>query len=169
MNYQTIVSACAILIAVLSLAVSIFEARAARAHNRYSVKPMLQLRHVAKYGSSEAGVKIANIGLGPAVIDETIVKLDGNHLGEWNLDTYHAIFDQFPIQPQVSTLFHGGLIPAGHQYFLVRIEDFDEKEHAWFWELVTNRLYIEVRYKSLYRDEELCVGRGGGFPQIFAT
>lgn len=43
MDAETVVAVCAVVIAVASLAVSFYEARAARQHNRHSVRPLLQL------------------------------------------------------------------------------------------------------------------------------
>ena len=44
MNAGIVVAICATVIAVLSLAVSVYEARATRRHNRISVRPFLELR-----------------------------------------------------------------------------------------------------------------------------
>ena len=44
MNASIVVAICATVIAVVSLAVSIYEARATRRHNRISVRPFLELR-----------------------------------------------------------------------------------------------------------------------------
>ena len=44
MDASVVVAICATVIAVVSLAVSVYEARATRRHNRISVRPFLELR-----------------------------------------------------------------------------------------------------------------------------
>jgi hypothetical protein len=44
MDASVIVAICATVIAVVSLAVSVYEAQATRRHNRISVRPFLELR-----------------------------------------------------------------------------------------------------------------------------
>jgi hypothetical protein len=44
MNAAIVVAICATVIAVASLAVSVYQARATRLHNRHSVRPILELR-----------------------------------------------------------------------------------------------------------------------------
>ncbi len=56
MNPNTVTAICAILIAVASLGVSIFQARAMRQHNRQSVRPVLQLHRAWPTGGrAESG------------------------------------------------------------------------------------------------------------------
>jgi hypothetical protein len=75
MNASIVVAICATVIAVLSLAVSIYEARAARRHNRISVRPFLALGVSLPVGGT-AGLRLSNSGLGPAAITRTILAAD---------------------------------------------------------------------------------------------
>ncbi len=76
MNASIVVAICATVIAVLSLAVSVYEARAARRHDRISVRPHLALQATLRQGS-QAGLQLVNAGLGPAAITRTVLTLDG--------------------------------------------------------------------------------------------
>jgi predicted lysophospholipase L1 biosynthesis ABC-type transport system permease subunit len=67
MNASIVVAICATVIAVLSLAVSVYEARATRRHDRISVRPHLALQANLRQGS-QAGLQLINAGLGPAAI-----------------------------------------------------------------------------------------------------
>ena len=52
MGADTIIAACATVIALVSVAVSVTEGRAARDHNRRSVRPILQIaRHTTPASS----------------------------------------------------------------------------------------------------------------------
>ena len=79
MDASVVVAVCATVIAVLSLAVSVYEARATRRHNRISVRPFLELQ-VALQQGSKAGLRLINAGLGPAAITGTVLTLDGEQL-----------------------------------------------------------------------------------------
>jgi hypothetical protein len=76
MNASIIVAICATVIAVFSLAVTVYEAWATRRHDRISVHPFLELRIGLRQGRT-AGLQLINSGLGPALITNTILTLDG--------------------------------------------------------------------------------------------
>jgi hypothetical protein len=73
---STVVAICATVIAVASLGVSVYEARAARRHNGISVRPLLEL-HSSFHPGRTAGLQLVNAGLGPAVIIASTLRLDG--------------------------------------------------------------------------------------------
>jgi len=153
MSVDAITAVCAIVIAVASLAVSIIEARATRKHNRYSVKPALRIIRVKTHEDLRAGLKLRNVGLGPAVIMRTTVTLDGRDVGSWDRDSFDLIVESNKPIPKFSTLYDNTVIPAGEEQFLIFIDHFKEGQHAWFWELIAHRLSIEIRYDSLYGGE----------------
>lgn len=155
MSVDTITAVCAIVIAVASLAVSIIEARAARQHNRYSVKPVLQIIRVKTHEDLRAGLKLRNVGLGPAVIVHTKVTLDGQEVGSWDRDSFDRIVGSNKPMPKFSTLYNNAVIPAGEEEFLIFIDHFKEGQHAWFWDLIAHRLSVEINYDSLYGGENL--------------
>ncbi len=80
MNAGIVVAICATVIAVLSLAASVSEARATRQHDRISARPFLELRAGLRQGGT-AGLQLINAGLGPAAITKTVLALDVSHLG----------------------------------------------------------------------------------------
>jgi hypothetical protein len=89
MNASIVVAICATVIAVLSLAVSVGEARATRRHNRITVRPFLELR-VDLRQDGKAGLQLINAGLGPAAITRTVLSLDGQSLGEYGQESHRA-------------------------------------------------------------------------------
>ncbi|MFD7797271.1 hypothetical protein [Streptomyces sp. NPDC059759] len=153
MNSDTVTAISATVVAMGSLWVSISQTRAAQLHNRQSVRPLLQLRHTMAYDDHRAGLRIVNAGLGPAIVTSTTVLLDGERIGQWDLDTRNRISDPLPIRPKAYTLRPGAVVLAGQSIFLFHLEHFQESEHRWFWELVTRRMIVEVIYESLYGGE----------------
>lgn len=159
MDANTVTAVCAVVIAVASLVVSFTEHRINRAHHRYSIRPLLQIHRVKQYRDLEAGLKIVNYGLGPAIITGSLVRLDGTPLGEWDFSAYRKIRDIIESEGndakglRTLALDKGRILEVGHESFLLGKYDFENDNHAWFWELVTKRIQLEVQYGSLYDKE----------------
>lgn len=151
MNASVVVAICATVIAVLSLAVSVNEARATRRHNRISVRPFLELRVGLPQGRT-AGLQLHNAGLGPAVITRTVLTLDGELLGEFGEASVNVLRCKLSVRPAAVT-FRKTILAADYDQFLLSVESFDRTEHAEFADLLRHRLGMEVHYESLYGGE----------------
>ncbi|MFJ3793215.1 hypothetical protein [Kitasatospora sp. NPDC090091] len=155
MDSDTVIAASATVVAIGSLWVSLSQAKAARVHNRKSVRPHLQIRQVKEYEGGITGIQVANVGLGPALITRTTVKLDGQPLGQWDFRTFQALSADWPAVPKMYALFDGVSFPMGECQYLIHFDDYEEATHSWFWEIVAHRLSIEIEYESFYRGEGL--------------
>jgi len=72
----------AVFIALTSVAITLWEARATREHDRMSVWPRL-----AQESSDSAGIftrTITNVGLGPALVRSYALRVDGAPFRSWN-------------------------------------------------------------------------------------
>ncbi|MFE3492856.1 hypothetical protein ACFXOS_07070 [Streptomyces sp. NPDC059175] len=154
MEADTVIAVCATVIALGSLWTSYSQARTARFHNRQSVRPLLQIRQVKNYEDQKAGLQVINVGLGPAVITKTVVTLDGELIGQWNLQTYRTVTAPLSTTPKMFALFDGVSFIAGQSAFLLHLDEFNPAEHDAFWELIAQRLRIEIHYESLYGGED---------------
>ncbi len=74
LDAATVVAICVTVVAIASLAVSVYEGRAARRHNRYSVRPLLELDTSFRPGR-RADLRLTNSGLGPAAVTRTVLKV----------------------------------------------------------------------------------------------
>jgi hypothetical protein len=146
-----VVAICATVIAVVSLAVSVYEVRATRRHNRISVRPFLELRVGLSQGRT-AGLQLINAGLGPAVITRTVLTLDGQPLGEFSEASVNVLRSDLSVRPAAVT-FRRTILAAGYDQFLLSIDPFDRTEHAEFADLLRHRLGLEIHYESLYGGE----------------
>lgn len=153
MQADTVIAVSATVIALGSFWANFTEVRSTRSHNRQSVRPLLQIRRARSYEDQITGIKVINAGLGPAIVTKTVVQLDGEVIGQWNLQTYRHITAPLPMKPKVLTLFQGVPLLAGQSQFLLHIDNFNPDQHAWFWELISERLTIEIFYESLYGGE----------------
>lgn len=79
MSAETVIAVAATVIALGSLWVSWAQTRAARLHNRQSVRPLLRIRRIRQ--DDMVGLKLVNAGLGPAVVTRSVVRLDGAAAG----------------------------------------------------------------------------------------
>ncbi|MBU2514552.1 hypothetical protein KJ966_24770 [bacterium] len=78
-NWDKVLAISTTVIALVAVVVSIWQGIETRKHNRLSVKPILDLVYVNKYEPEKTypGIYLENYGVGPAIIKEVIVKLDG--------------------------------------------------------------------------------------------
>jgi hypothetical protein len=149
----TVVAICSILIASLALIVSILEARAARKYNECSVRPLLELSH--RMDASWAGIHLVNYGLGPAVVDHTVLVVDGSIKGTWDLvDIEKILPDHRTLWPTVTSLRDGRIIGVGYDSPIYGLKNYDPYgDERGFWGLIRNRMYLEVHYRSLYGEQ----------------
>ena len=150
MNVGTVVAICSILIAIMALIVSILEARAARKYNEYSVRPLLEISY--RRDGGWAGIHLVNYGLGPAVVENTVLEVDGNIVGKWETDDIEQILaDHKVLWPVVTSLRDGRVIGVGYDSPLYGLKDYDSfKDDRGFWRLICDRVYLEIYYRSLY-------------------
>ncbi|WP_229909698.1 hypothetical protein [Streptomyces flavofungini] len=153
---EAVVALCAVVIAVASLVVSVYEARVARQHNRQSVRPLLQLHRTWQQGR-RAGILLTNVGLGPAVIVRTTVTVDGELIGSWDKATADNVRDRLPARPSAVTFSADEVIAISYEQFLLSVASYDPQADAGFEELANRRLTLEIRYESLYGGENFQV------------
>ncbi|MFF4273562.1 hypothetical protein [Streptomyces sp. NPDC001536] len=152
MDSEIVVAACAVVIAVASFAVSVYEVRATRQHNRYSVRPILQLQRGMSVGQ-KAGIRLINAGLGPAVVVGSTLTVDGEVVGEWNKAGADRAREGLVVRPYAMTFVETQTIATGYEEFLLSVDPYDPQAHAEFLDLITRRLHLEIRYESLYGGE----------------
>ncbi|MDX2755363.1 hypothetical protein, partial [Streptomyces scabiei] len=160
MKPEIVISVSATVIALASLWVSFTESRSTRAHNRQSVRPLLQIRRVKNAEGGRTGIQVLNAGLGPALVTGTTVWLDGAEIGGWGHESHRLITAGLSVEPRHSTLPRGLPLLTGKELPLLVLDDFDPVAHEPFWRLVTERLRIEIRYESLYGGEEFRAVKG---------
>lgn len=81
-NADTWISFCAVIIALLSIGLTLWEGFENREHNRLSVRPKLHLSYF--YNEEEVGLTMGSMGLGPAILKWFEVKVNGKPQKDWN-------------------------------------------------------------------------------------
>jgi hypothetical protein len=154
-NADTITAICATSIAVASLAVSVAQTRSIQQHNRRSVRPFLQFEYQRRT-DGETGLRLQNVGIGPAAVTVATFTLDGVEVGPWEESVVNQLRRSLQERPRARTLRSGVVIPAGYNEFLLYLDKYDRSRDEWFWDLIRRRLLLEIRYESIYGGERLC-------------
>ncbi|MFH8405822.1 hypothetical protein ACH4FX_13740 [Streptomyces sp. NPDC018019] len=152
MSAESVTAVCAVVIAVASLVVTVYQTHAMRQHNRHSVRPMIQLRH-SWYEGRTAGIRLVNSGLGPAVVVDSTLTVDGTVIGAWNKSNADRIRAHLSVRPHAVTFDHGQVLATDFDQYLLSVADFNRSEHAEIEDLITRRLTLTIRYESLYGGE----------------
>jgi hypothetical protein len=157
---DTVIAACATVVALVAVAVSVVEARATRAHSRRSVRPILQLRKGLHRGRA-AGLRVTNVGLGPAAITRTDLWLDGVHVGGTDRAGVDRVREGLAgPRPRAVSFGAGAFLATGYDELLLGVDDYDPDRHGEFADLIRRRLRVRITYDSLYGGESFTVERG---------
>jgi hypothetical protein len=148
-------------IALVAVVISIIEARAARQHNRLSVRPHVSVRHHLGGSTGRLGITASNDGLGPALVNACVVEVDGTPMqeGEGNDNGWNAALkalDLYQHKFAIEVVAPNGTIPAGGTRWLLSAPFPpataalpDQMKKAF------KRLDVRLSYQSMYRGENL--------------
>jgi len=162
MQASDVVAVSSIVIAVLALTASVYQSVLVRQHNRQSVRPVLQL-HTRWRRGEKAGLRLVNVGLGPAVIIRSVVSLDSKELGEYNEEASNLIRDDVRPRPSAVTFDSGAILATGFDEFLLSVDEYDPALdwHAALVGLLRDRMRLEIRYTSLYGEKSWTINWPG--------
>ncbi|QKV90450.1 hypothetical protein HUT19_00485 [Streptomyces sp. NA02950] len=152
MNAETVTAVCAVVIAVASLIVSVYQTHAMRQHNRHSLRPILQL-HRGWPPGGRAGIRLINSGLGPAVIVDSTLTVDDEVLGAWNARSVDRVRGLLSVRPSAVTCNQGEVIATDYEQYVLSVASYDPQNHAEVEDLINRRLTLMIRYESLYGGE----------------
>ena len=154
---NTVVSTVAAVIALAALAFTIQQTRLTRAHNRLSVQPVLDLGETYRSGE-RAGLRLRNVGLGPARIVSGEMWLDGHRRQEeFGKPVTDAVRDELGNEqrrPSATTFSPGAVLAADHDAFLLSVNPYDPVVDHAFVDLI-GRLRIVIVHASLYGEEHV--------------
>ena len=156
-----------ILISVLAIAVSISSAYETRKHDRLGVKPYVHFDTKGAHTDNEVGLFIENTGLGPAIMSNFTVYLDGKKMGKgsqivWELveTRLSELYSTSSKWPHYRWFDDGYVLKAGESKDVFSSAPADLTNFDAFNELFSQRLFVSVRVCSLY-DECYDVCSGG--------
>lgn len=145
----------AIFISVLALCLSVYEGMETRKHNRLSVTPHLVFYDSLAQKKDRVGLFLENGGLGPAIIREMHISLDGKEVKGW--DEVTAILTSNPGEdpfvernPRRVSLTSGYVVPSGREEALYTTKPEFVKDWKAFETIFSKRLQVTISYCSFY-------------------
>lgn len=162
-DVNTVVSAVAAVIALAALGFTIQQTRLSRVHNRLSVQPVLDFGESYRPGD-RAGLRLRNVGLGPARIVSGEVWLNGRRREEaFGKPVIDAVRDELGTahrRPSAATFTPGAVLASDYDAFVLSVTPYDPDIDNAFVDLL-GRLRIVIVYASLYGDENVVEWSGG--------
>jgi hypothetical protein len=155
LNANAVMSAVGLVVALAALGLTIYQARSTSVHNRLSVRPVLDFDESYPRGQ-RAGLRLCNVGLGPAEIISGSIWLDGHKREEpFGKPVIDALRDELSAaqrRPSASTFTPGAVLVTDYNEFVLSVDPFDPAADQEFVKLI-GRLRIVITYASLYGDK----------------
>ncbi len=151
MNSKTdkILSISAMVVAVASIVVSVWQGVENRNHNRLAVVPRLDISYTTS--ANTFGFKVKNNGIGPAILSLRSINFDGKEIDWYDLNNLHSVRASlgFDAHLSFSILREFSTIPAGteHVLFLFTSKKTDGMTAK---KRIFDRIGFKMEYKSMY-------------------
>ncbi len=154
---EWVVPVSSAVIAIAALFVAVRQGVVTRRHNRISVTPHLVIIQKVTPQSPQVDTRLKNYGVGPAVISEVTVLVDGEKLDNIEEAEWPKILSRVGLkyryaEVSLPNLTVGSFVPIGHDESLLMIDLGDEEQETF--DLINHlkRIDIRIRYKSVYGD-----------------
>ena len=157
LSSDNIVSLAAIVIAIASIVVTVWQGMETRRHNRLSVRPKLEI--IFESGHDSFGYVLMNNGLGPATITGIELFIDGKQMQETGFSGYDELFEKLGMKNRKIT--HTGIYPGKtiktnerqniFKFYLTEKDDLDTLLPK-----IYSRIKIEIKYQSMYDEPFYC-------------
>jgi len=156
-----VIAAGSLFVALCALGVSIVNTRQTKKHYRLSVRP--HLRFFVSFGTETEpiGIYLANKGIGPAILKDLRILLDGQPFGtstghRWNMVWMKAGYNKLIVSYNFPE--EGDALSAGEKLPLLGVDkgcESDTERSEFFHAL--KRVDLEVLYESMYGGDEKIV------------
>jgi hypothetical protein len=146
-----ILSVSAIVIALTSVAVSIWEGHETRLHNRLSVRPRIGINGDVE--NTTFGLVLENNGLGPAVVRDYVLLLDGKPFEKKGFGGLDVLLDSLGLGGRLAAkgpIGPGSTVPAGGRENLFYLKREPSDDLMAVISEMEKRLRVQVRYASMY-------------------
>lgn len=159
---DNVIAISSVVIALAALVFSIHEGRATRRHNRLSVMPRVSVHHHLSGRQGMLGIAASNDGLGPAVVTDCVVEVDGTLMkndGDNGWEAALTTLDLRRFQFAYRTIAPDGTIPIEGTVWLVSTPATPDKAGHPDIGLAFRRLNVRLSYESMYGDRRIAVYR----------
>jgi len=160
---DTIIAIAAVVVAVCSMAVAVYEGSQTRKHNRLSVLPKLTpvVGLNWKKPKDALGFSIENNGTGPAIINSVTVYLDGKPMPQSNSGGWLELFEKLELFGQSNRYYKfdtGDALSVGQSKKLLAYDPDLAKEEGEtpvrFYQAL-ERISVKITYASVYGNKQV--------------
>ena len=157
MDWPVITGLSSAIIALCAFIFTIWQFAQARKHNRLSFRPHLTTWTDQDAAKGFYGIELLNNGLGPAIIERFVVKVDGKSISGDGTEPIEKalkiLFPNFAYQARQSYLANGYSMSAKERCTIVAVQFLGPQlPSAEFVEHAINRSALEISYKSFYEE-----------------
>lgn len=153
-----LVGLVAILISLITLIIFVRQTNIMEKQSRLSVMPYLMISTSDVGSTNKYSFTLINYGVGPAIIDSTVIRYNGKAYNMQFVDFLSTELDFMDSVPVLNnaTLGKGLAIPAGGERNFLTVGGTEKGYENFFKvlnELNSNDLNFEIRYRSIYDDK----------------
>ena len=142
MKKEKIQSGLALFIAILALAISLWQGFEERRHNRLTVKPLLSFETISH--NQTKSIRLSNNGLGPAIIKGFYVYLDGQKVDADIENPWLQVMNKRGLEGQISQMWYlaeTSILKPEQSYILL----------SWPIEVRQDlQIQVAIEYESIY-------------------
>ena len=158
-NSDRIISYSAIVVALASMVVSVWQGAETRKHNRLSVRPRIGISFDVSHTSW--GYSVKNNGLGPAIVTGKVISVDGDDVSRGGFSGYEGLYDKLELNDfriRENSIGPGTTIQSGEVEPLIqfRFDEMDEIQKQAFIQSMYHRISIKIEYRSMYNEDFVC-------------
>ena len=147
-NTDKIISMSAMVVAVASIVISVWQGFENRNHNRLAVRPRLEISYTIQ--DSSFGFQLKNNGLGPAILTSRSIIIDGNEYEWYSADKLFEVSDSLGLNVvSLSTLSCETTIPTGTVINLIFFKS-STVSGIKARNKIFEKLSFKIEYKSMY-------------------
>ncbi len=152
---EAIISISAIIIAIASIFISVWQGLETRKHNRLSVRPNLEIHFTA---SNEGfGYSLINTGLGPAMITKRNIIIEGIKGQDLRINEIPELLDINDLTFSYGPTDQGASILAGEKRDLILFKlNSEETRFRNLLNEVPEKLIFRIEYRSMYGEKLSC-------------
>ncbi len=148
LSSESVISMSAIVIAVASISISVWQGLETKKHNRLSVRPNLEIYFTR--GSESTGFLLINTGLGPAMIKDNAIWCDGVERRDLSANDLPEILEMTDVTMSFGPTGRGASLQAGEQRDLIMFRNESLEEMKFSWKNIPGRISYKIKYESMY-------------------
>jgi len=153
-----VLSISAIIIAIVSIFIGIWQGSETRKHNRLSVQPRLSIQHSLNYADQSLSLILINKGLGPAILETIKYEYESKFYEITNNHNILDFLDRIDLKVPLSfdRFAPGVTITSNDVYTILRIDLKDLESIKVSPGTLISKFKFEIIYSSLYRERFTC-------------